>query len=190
MRKTVLLLAMLLLLAACGASDGAAEDAVDDLTVITGDTDERIQRIADLLNEEADQSGDSVRAAIRVTYAERVDHYAADGSVHYGIHYIVMIATDAGSPEAIHIAEEVAGRIFMLTTEHVFPTHPIITHMGVQIIDPDAWFIGGHDKGSLRFYVAGRQDLERVADQPYAAPESFLNVANKNTVSGGDGNHP
>lgn len=192
MRRIASLLVFVLLLVACGgttADSGSDETGTDGPPAITGQTDERVQAIADLLNYEADQSDDPARAAIRVTYAERVDHYRADGSVHYGVHYIVSIATDAGEPEALDVAEDVAARIFQLTTEHVFETHPVITHMGVQIIDPDAWFIGGHDKGSLRFYVASREALERVAAQPVATPQSFLNVANASSVSGG-GNQP
>lgn len=186
MRKIASLLVLILILAACGGTaQSEGEDTSSGPPAITGQTDERIQAIADLLNYEADQSEDSARRAIRVTYADRVDHHNADGSIHYGVHYIVVVAADAGDAVSLSAAQDVAGRIFQLTTEHVFPTHPKITHMGVQIIESDAWFVGGHEVGGIYFHVASRAALEQVAAHASSGPEQFLAVASENRISGG-----
>lgn len=171
---------LMMLLAACSAD--SAEVAATDTNV----TQTAIQSIVDELNAEADASSDPARAAVRVTYGERVDHFDQFGAVHYGIHYIVMVATDGGSDlETDAIAEDIAGRIFEMTTEQVFSTNRRITHMGVQITEADFWMIGGHEIGAIHIYVGGRDDLEGVARDADATPADYLFVTSQDRLTGG-----
>lgn len=175
-RRTVLVLCVVgLFVAACGPIP-EPKTSVDDpvVPVIEGSTDRRVQTIADTLNYEADISTDPGRAAIRVTYAEKVNHSGAQQQPNYGIHYIVTIAADAGDTYDLDIAKEVAGTLFMLTTQHVISVNPLVSHMGVEIIEPDAWFVGGHERGGIRFWVRARASLEEVANQPNATLDMYL----------------
>ena len=181
-RIATLLVLLSALLTACTAT---STEEVDGDVAAEQDALSDAEQIAAELNAEADASTDPARQAVRVTYAERVPHHRADGGVHYGVHYVVMIATDAGSDlKTRSIAEHVAGRLFQMTTEQMFSADSSITHMGVQVIDADFWIIGGHVRGEVTAYIAVREDLERVQGQTISSPESFLRVATRNRLDG------
>ena len=50
--------------------------------------------------------------------------------------------------------------------------------MGVQLIDSDIWWWGGHERGSSRIYIASRDDLLRISSG--ASGAQWLRVAQEN----------
>jgi len=114
---------------------------------------------------------------LAVPYVEIPDH----GGGIFGVHYNVVITKNA---ETMNEADrkavrELAGEIFKLTTKYIIDPAPTsLTHMGVQIIDPDIWWWGGHERGSARIFIAARDALSKVPDS--ASGTQWLEAASEN----------
>ncbi|MEX2145356.1 MAG: hypothetical protein WD712_03250 [Candidatus Spechtbacterales bacterium] len=119
-------------------------------------------RSADVAREIADYITLKSEGLLAVPYTEIPDH----GNGTFGVHYNAFITKTAsemtGADEAR--VRELIGEIFGLTTLHILKdSGPSLTHMGVQVIDPDIWWWGGHERGSSRIYIASKNDLLRIS---------------------------
>lgn len=146
---------------------------------ISGTPDEKVQQIAQVIT--AEYAG-----KLLVSYAENPEHYTADGRLHYGSHYIIFILPQAEpTPEISEQTWKTAvGRVYQLTYEHILRDDPDFTHAGVQVVEPDAWLIGGHSRGSIVMFEAAEEALARTPSPKdpfswtFGATEQELNGTN------------
>lgn len=102
------------------------------------------------------------------------------GHEHFGVHYSMQILrrSDLVTGQELNRAKELAGRIFQLTTKHIIADNHDVTHMGVQIVDPDAWFWDGTD---AHLYIATRDVLTSLPENAHAS--AWFNASSDTPVA-------
>jgi len=137
-----------------GGCGGGSESGEKLLPEITGTTQEKILLIAGRVTYESE-------GLVTVAYAETPRHQNAAGQSYYGVHYNMFVTkrADLITQQDKERVRDLAGRLFQLTTIHVLAREPDFSHMGVQVFDPDAWFVGGHERGSVRIFIAQKTTL-------------------------------
>lgn len=178
--SSVVLMILMFVLVGCGGNNPATSDEKTPTVLnISGTPDEKVQQIAQIVT--AEYAGQLV-----VSYAENPEHRLLSGRIYYGSHYIILVLPQT-EPEP-QISEQTwktaVGRLYQLTYEHILRDEREFTHAGVQVIEPDAWLIGGHNRGAIIMFEAAEEDLEKVSSSPYpslwlaATSEQRLNGAN------------
>lgn len=150
-----------------------------DATISDIENEERAIETARLIGRFVGQESDGL---IFVSFVKIPSHgiSSASGNEHYGMHYSMNILkrSDALTDEDEEKAHELAGRIFQLTTEYILKENHDISHMGVQIVNPDAWFWTGTD---AHLYIAPRGELIDVdQDLPHA---EWFNIASDTPIT-------
>ena len=147
MKKITWLIALLFLLlfSAC-----AVFTRGDDIIEVST---EQVREIADSINFQSE-------GLLKVPYAEILLH-AHFLKVVYGVHYNVFIIkrADLVTLDDRNRAKTLVGEIFQLTTERVLSNAPSISHVGIQVFDPDVWLKGGHKRGRVTLFIAPREKL-------------------------------
>jgi len=135
--------------------------AAPSAPAITGGVNEKIIAIAETVALESD-------GLIAVPYVEVLPHQRSSGEVHFGVHYNVFVIKQANEITNVSRAKvrTFVGEIFRLTTEHVLANELTFSHMGVQVFDADTWFFGGHRRGSVRIYIAQKEELLALGSDP------------------------
>lgn len=166
---------------ACSSGDTTlnSDEALPALSEgdIAGTPDEMVQVIAKIVSQEHEDH-------LIVSYAENPPHRAANGSIFYGSHYIIFVLPEetATASETEAVWREAVGRLYQLTYEYILRPQDEFTHAGVQVIESDAWLIGGHNRGSIIMFEASEQALARV---PFDRnPSLWTNAANEQRLNG------
>lgn len=178
---STLLASLMFLLVGCGGDDSTISDsdAPNISESIVGTPDEKVQQIARLVTSE-------YAGQLLVSYAENPVHHTEDGRIHYGSHYIIFVLpqTEPTPQVSEQTWRTAVGRLYQLTYEHILRDDFDFTHSGVQVIEPDAWLIGGHKRGAIIMFEADETELAKTAfpqnplSWTFAASENQLNGEN------------
>lgn len=159
-KRLSVLIATMLILSACTANAQTTETTEAESNVITVEDIENAERgkeKARLIAQYVTQESDGL---VFVTYSDIPSHGVSQetGKEFFGLHYSLTLLrhSDEVTSEDMSNAELLAGRIFELSTQHILKDSPAITHMGVQIVNPNAWFWEGQD---AHLYIATANDL-------------------------------
>lgn len=163
---SVTVLAFALILTGCAS--GASSVSGQDSAVLNISEDDRAIEKAYAISEYVTEKSDGL---VSVPYVEIPTHRLADGSVHYGVHYNVFVTkrSDLLTNSDREKVQELVADVLRLTTRHVIEpeSSEVMTHMGVQLFDADAWTYGGHLKGDITVFEASRGNLTQVDDDAH-----------------------
>lgn len=182
-RAIILIIAFAMLLSACTANAQTAETEAAEVesnvvTIEDIESAERGKEKARLIAQYATQESDGL---IFVNYSDIPSHGVSQqtGSEFFGVHYSMVILkhSEEFTPQDADTAKQLAGMIFKLTAQHLLRGTPAITHMGVQIVNPDAWFWQGQD---AHLYIATSKDLLGLPDT--ASLDSWFAAANDTPI--------
>lgn len=95
---------------------------------------------------------------------------------HFGAHYNVFIIkrSDLLTDEDMEESLNFVGRLFQLTTEHIFAKEEGFTHIGVQVFPPNTWSFGGHKGKDILILTALTSDLIPLLEIQGMQPTHWL----------------
>lgn len=160
----ITLIAIILLLSACTVNTDNESSEIKDVIITTQDIEnaEQSKNKARIIAQYITQESDGL---VYVTYSDIPSHGVSQetGKEFFGLHYSMMPLRHSYevTSEDMEKTQELAGHIFKLSTQYILKENPAITHMGVQIINPSAWFWSGED---AHLYIATSDNLTHVPE--------------------------
>jgi len=126
---------------------------------------EKARAIADSITAQAN-------GLLAITYIEIPKHRNTAG-IYYGVHFNMFITkrTDLFDEADNKRTNELIGELFRLTAQNVFPDDSLISHVGIQVVQPDIWSLGGHQRGYAYVLVATKELLLQLRDSGLPAHE-------------------